>query len=126
MRNVLNGEDIVMKSAGTQMRSYNYVADCASALLTALIVGNSGETYNTANPNVRCTIAQLAETIANKAGKQVIYADPDAVDIANRTPIAKQVLSSKKIEALGWTGAFSLEDGVEHTLQILQLSLIHI
>ena len=119
MRNVLNGEDIVMKSAGTQMRSYNYVADCASALLTALIVGNSGETYNTANPNVRCTIAQLAETIANKAGKQVIYADPDAVDIANRTPIAKQVLSSKKIEALGWTGAFSLEDGVEHTLQIL-------
>lgn len=120
MKNVLHGEDIVMKSAGTQMRSYNYVADCASALLTVLIMGNSGEAYNTANPDVRCTIAQLAEMIANKAGKEVVYADPDVVDLANRTPIAKQVLSSKKIEALGWTGAFSLEEGIEHTLKILQ------
>lgn len=119
-RNVLNGEDIVMKSAGAQMRSYNYVADCASALLTVLIMGNSGEAYNTANPEARCTIAQLAETIAKCTGKKVVYADPDAVDLANRTPIAKQVLSSKKIEALGWTGAFSIQEGIEHTLKILQ------
>lgn len=120
MRNVLNGENIIVKSAGTQMRSYNYVADCVSALLVALINGNSGEAYNTANSEARCTIAQLAEIIANKAGKQVIFANPDLIDLANRTPITKQVLSSKKIEALGWKGAFSLEKGIEHTLRILQ------
>jgi nucleoside-diphosphate-sugar epimerase len=116
----LNDEDIVMKSAGTQLRSYIYIADCASAILTVLVNGKTGEAYNVANPNVRITIAQLAELIAKVAGKKVVFADPAAVDIANRTPIAKQVLSGKKIEALGWRGIFSAEMGVSHTLSILQ------
>lgn len=119
IRNVLNGDDIVMKSAGAQMRSYNYVADCASAMLTAMIKGNSGEAYNIASPKARCTIAQLAEIIADKAGRQVVFAVPNAADLANRTPIERQVLSSEKITALGWAGAFSVEKGIGHTLRIL-------
>lgn len=120
IRNVLNNEDIVMKSAGTQMRSYNYIGDCASAIITVLINGESGEAYNTANPDVRITIVQLAEIIASAANRKVVFADPDAIDLANRTPIAKQVLSSKKLESLGWHGAFSAEIGIKHTLDILQ------
>lgn len=69
-RNVLNGEDIVMKSAGTQLRSYNYVADCASAILTVLFNGEAGQAYNIANPKVRITIAQLADIIAKKSGRK--------------------------------------------------------
>lgn len=119
IRNVLDNEDIVMKSAGTQMRSYNYIGDCASAIITVLINGKCGEAYNTANPDVRLTIAQLAEIIASAANRKVVFADPDAVDLAYRTPIAKQVLSSKKLENLGWSGVFSAEIGVKHTLDIL-------
>lgn len=120
IRNVLNGEDIVMKSAGTQMRSYNYVADCVSAILTVLAKGASGEAYNVVNPKVKTTIAGLADVIAQVAGRQVIFAEPDAMDLANRTPIEKQVLSGEKIVSLGWTGAYSLETGIIHTLDILQ------
>lgn len=120
IRNALKGEDIVMKSAGNQLRSYNYIADCASALLTVLINGESGEAYNIANPDVRISIAGLAKIIAKTVDKKVIFADPDAVDLANRTPIAKQVLSSKKIEALGWTGAYTAETGIANTIKILQ------
>lgn len=119
-RNVLNGEDIVMKSDGTQLRSYNYVADCASAMLTVLLNGQSGQAYNIANSEVRITIAQLAGIIARKADRQVSFMSPSAMDIANRTPIARQILCSKKLEALGWIGAFSAEMGIEHTLAILQ------
>lgn len=119
IRNVLNGEDIVLKSAGTQMRSYNYIGDCASAIMTILVSGKNGQAYNTANPDVRITIAQLAEIIASTAGRKIVFADPNAADIANRTPIAKQVLSSKKLENLGWRGAFSIETGVKHTLDII-------
>ena len=78
-----------------------------------------GEAYNTANPDVRLTIAQLAEIIASAANRKVVFADPDDVDLAYRTPIAKQVLSSKKLENLGWSGVFSAEIGVKHTLDIL-------
>lgn len=120
IRNVLDDGDIVLKSTGTQMRSYNYVADCVSALLTVMVKGNSGEVYNTANPDARCTIAQLAGIIAEKAGKKVVFAEPSPEDLDDRTPVAKQVLSSRKIEALGWKSAFSLEQGLEHTLEILK------
>jgi nucleoside-diphosphate-sugar epimerase len=119
-RNVLNDEDIVMKSTGAQMRSYNYAADCASAVLTVMLNGNVGEAYNIANPSARCTIAQLAELIADQTGRKVIFAEPDAVDLANRTPILKQVLSSKKLESLKWEPAFSLEEGIGHTLGIIR------
>lgn len=120
IRNVLNGEDIVMRSAGTQMRSYNYIGDCASAIITVLINGESGQAYNIANPDVRITIAQLAKMIAIAAKRKVVFSDPDIIDIANRTPIVKQVLSTKKIEDLGWKGAFTAESGIRHTLDILQ------
>lgn len=119
MQNALKGEDIVMKSPGSQLRSYNYVADCASAILTVLINGKSGEAYNIANPQARVTIAGLAGVIAGTAGRNVVFAAPDAIDIANRTPIAKQVLSSRKLEALGWFGAYTIEAGVGHTMEIL-------
>ena len=113
-------KDIVMKSAGTQMRSYCYIGDCCSAILTVLMRGKSGEAYNSANPDVRVTIAELAQAIASAAGCKVVFENPSELDIANQTPIAKQVLSSKKLESLGWKGKFSLETGVAHTLQILQ------
>lgn len=119
-RNVLNGEDIVMKSAGTQLRSYNYVADCASAILTVLFNGEAGQAYNIANPKVRITIAQLADIIAKKSGRKVVFVNPSDTDIINRTPIVKQVLCSKKLEDLGWIEAFSADLGIENTLAILQ------
>lgn len=118
--NVLNDEDIIMKSAGTQMRSYCYIADCASASLTILLSGNAGEAYNSANPNARTTIAGFAHEVAAAAGKQVIFADPTAADIAQRTPIAKQVLSSDKLSSLGWRGEYSVKKGVENTIKILK------
>lgn len=104
MRNALNGKDIVMKSLDTQLRSYNYIADCAAAMLTVLINGKTGEAYNIANSNVCITIAKFAETAAKIANCKVIFQNPTNSDIANRTPVSKQVLCSKKIENLGWTG----------------------
>ena len=62
------------------MCSYNYIGDCASAIITVLINGKCGEAYNTANPDVRLTIAQLAEIIASAANRKVVFADPDDVD----------------------------------------------
>lgn len=118
--NVLNGEDIILKSAGTQMRSYCYVADCASAIISCLIRGETAQAYNSANPNARITIAGLAEVIADCAGRKVVFEDPNAADIANQTPIAKQVLNVEKLEALGWKGKYSVGKGIAHTLAILE------
>lgn len=95
VNNVLQGENIVLKSAGSQMRSYCYVADCATALLTVLLHGKSQEAYNIANPAARVTIAEFARIAAQQSGCEVVYEDPDQAAIEEQTPIAKQVLSSK-------------------------------
>ena len=40
--NAAYGKDIIMKSKGTQLRSYCYCLDCASAILTILLKGERG------------------------------------------------------------------------------------
>ena len=49
IRNSLAGENIVLKSAGTQFFSYSYVADAVSGILYCLCKGACGEAYNIAD-----------------------------------------------------------------------------
>lgn len=119
-RNALAGEDIVMKSAGTQMRSYNYVADCVAGILTVLVGGEAGEAYNLANPQSTLTIAELAAKIATAGNCKVAFENPTEKDVKNQSPIPKQVLATKKLESIGWSPAFSIDEGIQHTLNILK------
>lgn len=116
----LAGKNIVLNSAGNQLRSYTYLADSASAILSVLTSGESGNAYNIANSQSRTTIAGFAKEVAAQTGTKVIFAVPDEVAKAEMTPIAKQVLCSKKLEALGWKGQFTVEEGIRHTLKIMR------
>ena len=120
LRNGALGKDIVLKSKGSQMRSYAYVADCVSAMLTVLLTGDSGGAYNCANSKSKCTIAEFAEIVARASGSKVVYENPSAVDLANRSPVMRQVLDTEKLEGLGWKGRYSVENGVVHTIRILK------
>lgn len=120
MARVMEGEDIVLNSAGSQMRSYTYVADCGAAILSVLLCGTCGEAYNIANKQSRVTIAGFARETARQTGHEVIFRNPDAVELAQRTPIARQVLDSTKLEGLGFTPAFDLETGIAHTLRVMK------
>ena len=99
---------------------YFYITDSASAILSVLASGESANAYNIANSNAKTTIAGYAQTVAKLTGTKVIFADPDAVAKAEQTPIEKQVLSSKKLEGLGWVGRYTVEEGIARTLQIMR------
>lgn len=114
--NVLRGEDIVMKSAGTQYRSWLYVVDCAAALLLLLGKGRSSEAYNIADGKSNITIRELAEKIAAIGRRKVVMqlqAD------GNTTPITKALFDTTKLEALGWHPLFTIDDGLRHTVRTL-------
>ena len=113
IRNVLRGEDIVMKSKGEQYRSWVYVVDCAAAILLLLAKGQSGEAYNVAHADSNITIRQLAEKIAGIGGRKVVM---QITEDGNTTPITKAVFSTEKIEQLGWKPLFSIDEGLSHTL----------
>lgn len=119
VNDALAGRDIVMNSAGTQMRSYTYISDCVSGILTVLLNGKSAEAYNIANKNAKITIAGFAQEVAKQTSGKVVFVEPDKVALAQRTPIEKQVLSSVKLEGLGWLGRFNVEQGIANMLQVL-------
>lgn len=119
VNSAIAGKDIVMQSRGTQMRSYCYIADCASALLTVLLCGESCEAYNLANPDARVTIAGFAETVAKATGRRVVFADEQDVPKNQQTPITYAVLDSDKLCALGWEGKYTVKDGVNNTVCVL-------
>lgn len=103
VRNVLRGEDIVMKSDGSQMRSWCYVVDCSLALLYILLKGENGNAYNVADPTSTFTIRQLAETIAEAEGRRVVFANPSDAERKAFTNISHAVFDTTKLQNLGWS-----------------------
>ena len=117
IRNVLQGEDIVMKSTGEQFRSWCYVVDCVSALLHILLKGTNSEAYNIADAESNISIRELAETIAGIGGHKVVIDIPEADEIRGFNPVTKSVFSTNKLELLGWTPQYHIPEGLEHTIR---------
>lgn len=119
IKNGLAGEDIVLKSAGTQLFSYSYVADAVSGILYCMMKGASGEAYNIASPASDIALRDLAQLIAQQAGTKVIFQIPDAVEQAGYSKATKALLDSKKLRTLGWHDMWDICAGIGQTLQIL-------
>ena len=118
IRNVLNDQDIIMKSSGTQYRSWCYVEDCVNALLYILLKGKSGEAYNIADKNSVVSIREFAEIIAHITGCKVVMQLPSDYEKKEFTPIKHAVFDTLKIEALGWSISGKMEDKLRETINV--------
>ena len=120
IRKGIAGEDIVLKSAGTQYYSYTYVADAVSGLLYVLLKGENGEAYNIADERSDIMLKDLAAVIAGIAGKKVVFEIPDAVEAAGYSTATKARLDGSKLKGLGWSAKYDIQSGMERTLCILR------
>ena len=118
LRCALEGRDIVLKSPGTQIRSYCYAADTVSALITLLLKGATGEAYNVANPTCSPSIREYAGTLAGLAGVQLMFDLPPESERAGYSAVTRAVLNPEKLMNLGWHAAYDLREGLMHTLAI--------
>lgn len=114
------GEDIILKSAGTQYYSYTYVADAVSGLLTVLLCGENGEAYNIADEKSDIMLKDLAGIIANTVGKKVVFEIPDAVEAAGYSKATKARLDGNKLKKLGWCPKYDIQSGIGRTIMILE------
>jgi nucleoside-diphosphate-sugar epimerase len=117
---VIDGHNIIMKSSGTQVRSYCYVVDCVSAIMTALINGVSGSAYNVSNPLSVMTIRELAEIIAESAEMKVVFEKPSDMERRGYNLMDNSSLDSTSLSKLGWTPIFGKTDGILHTYMIMR------
>lgn len=116
IRNVLRGEDIVMKSDGSQLRSWCYVVDCATAMLHILLRGGKGEAYNVSDNSSTLSIKQLADMIAMIGGRNVVMDVPKDDEKKGYNPVTRSVFLTTKLEALGWSVSGTMYDKMASTI----------
>lgn len=120
IRKGIAGEDIILKSEGTQYYSYTYMADAVSGLLWILLAGESGEAYNIADEHSDIRLKDLAAIIAGIKGKKVVFEFPDAVEASGYSKATKARLDGQKLKALGWKPMYDIKSGMERTIKILE------
>lgn len=116
IKNVVNNEDIVMKSKGDQVRSWCYVVDCALGILFVALKGENCEAYNIADEGACLSIRELAELIAAAGNRQLRFQLPDEIEKKGFNPATRSVFSSEKLQKTGWRVENSIQEKIRNTL----------
>ena len=122
LKNVVNNEDIVLKSEGTAIRTYTYVGDAVLALFYILL-NSEDVVYNISSEESTVSIKELAETLVNaypERNLKLVFDIPKSDANAGCAPFTLGILGSDKLKALGWKPIYSLEEGLKRTVDFLE------
>ena len=122
LKNVFQHEDIVLKSEGTAVRTYTYIAD-AIAGLYRILLDSEEIVYNIGNEDGKVSIRELAEILVNiypERGLKLVFDIPEG-GTKGTAPYTLGILNSRKLRALGWTPRYSIQEGFKRTLKYLEL-----
>ena len=108
----------MIRSDGSLIRDYFYIKDATKAYLMlgeALLDGRAcGEAYNFSN-EAQISVSSLVTLVAQLMGQSGL--EPIALGNA-KNKILNQYLSSEKARTqLGWKAEYSLEQGLQETIQ---------
>lgn len=120
IKKAINDEDIVLKSAGTQMYSYAHAYDAVAGMLWAVCSGVRGQAYNLGDKGSDITLKDLAQLIADYAGTNVIFDLPSEIERRGYSAATKALLDGSKLEALGWRAKYDIMAGVHSVMDILR------
>lgn len=123
IKKAVRGENIVLKSEGTQYFSYSYVFDVVSALLYILFYGKKGEAYNIADETCDIRLNHLAQILADLAGTKVIFELPDEAESRGFSKATTARLNPEKLKGLGWSTVGTMEEKLEKTVRLLQAKI---
>lgn len=119
--NIVNRQDIILKSKGEAKRSFCYVSDAITGVLIAMSK-EKNQIYNLSNEKEEITIKELANLMSSMyKDKQisVIYNIPKEQSKGyvsfKRTP-----LDTSKIEKHGWIPKVKLQEGITKTVQFFE------
>lgn len=118
--NAVRGEDIVLKSEGTQFYSWIHAADCVSALLAILARGEDGLAYNVAADHCNAPLREFAQCAADAAGTKLVFDLPNEAERRGYSKTTRAVLDASRLGSLGWRPAYDLAGGIARTIAVLK------
>lgn len=126
LKNIINHENILLKSDGSSIRSYTYISDAISAMFKVLLSSDS-LVYNIADERNKTSIRQLAEVLVNiypERGLKLVFDIPKEAINQGTAAFTLGILSTEKIQKeLGWKAKYNIKDGFARTLRYLELSM---
>lgn len=121
IKNAAAGENIVLKSEGTQKYSYSFVTDAAAGILYTLAQGVSGEAYNIADKESDIMLKDLAWLLAEAAGVRVVFELPEESERRGYSTATKAMLDPSKLEQLGWQAMVHMREGLACTVETIRV-----
>ncbi len=127
LRNILNDEDIVLKSDGSSIRTYTYISDAISAMFKVLLK-SCDIVYNIADERNETSIKSLAETMVNiypEKGLKLVFDIPNEIN-KGVAAFTLGILSTDKIrDELNWEPKYSIKEGFKRTLEYLKMEKVN-
>lgn len=122
LKNIVNHENIVLKSEGTAVRTYTYVSDAVAALFYILL--NSDDmVYNISSEDSTVSIRQLAEVLVRaypERNLELVFDIPKDTDNSGCAPFTLGILGSDRLRSVGWAPRYNIKDGFMRTVAFLE------
>ena len=109
------GESISLRSTGEDIRTFLYLEDATAAILSVLLIGDNGNTYNIGS-TVQLSIKEFANLVGDLSGVEVKQHHQSLQDNYIHSPNPAVVPDTKKLQNIGWRMQVALDEGINRTL----------
>lgn len=117
---IVNNRNITMKSDGTPVRAFCYIADATVAFFKILLDGSAGEVYNVSNSDTLMSIRDLANMLVLIFPEKKLHVEQiernkstQYLENSNFNTVAADI---SKLVKLGWKPYFSAQEGFRRTI----------
>ncbi len=120
LKNIVNNENIIMKSRGESLRTYTYIRDVISGIFYILL-DSDDIVYNIADENAKVTIKELAELLVNLYPERKLKVEINLeYDSKGCAPFKLGTVNSDKLRKMGWHPTVTIAEGFKRTIKYLE------
>ncbi|WP_419726080.1 NAD-dependent epimerase/dehydratase family protein [Terrisporobacter petrolearius] len=123
--NVVRRQNILLKSNGATMRSFCYVTDTVSALLTILLKGENIRPYNISSEENNITIRDFAKMSVNvfperKLSLSFANKSDEIEPMQSYFSATPEILNNNRLMSIGWIPKVNLKEGVIRSINTIE------
>jgi nucleoside-diphosphate-sugar epimerase len=120
VRDIIENRSIIVRSAGTALRAFCYLADATAGFFTVLLKGENGVPYNVGNRQAEISVMDLANLLVGLFPEKQLRVVKESYQVENgylQSPISRNCPDVSRIKTLGWEPRINLADGFKRTIK---------